>query len=108
VEGGGFLDKMGILFRIRSEASRIAEAKPDLAITIGTPATKYARDKITGAGIPLVFIAVAIPQAAGCPSLTSGGPAVTGATLYMDMKTALKIVKTALPNLKTVGMISSE
>lgn len=108
VEGGGFLDKMGILFKIRSEASRIAEAKPDLAITIGTPATKYARDKITGAGIPLVFIAVAIPQAAGCPSLTNGGPGVTGATLYMDMKNALKIVRTAFPNLKTVGMISSE
>lgn len=108
VEGGGFLDKMGILFKIRDEASRIADAKPDLAITIGTPATKYARDKITGAGIPLVFIAVAIPQAAGCPSLTSGGPGVTGATLYMDMKNALKIVKTAMPNLKTAGMISSE
>ncbi len=108
VEGGGFLDKVGILFRIRDEASRIASAKPDLAITIGTPATKHARDKITGAGIPLVFIAVAIPQAAGSPSLTNGGPGVTGATLYMDMRNALKIVKTAFPNLKTYGMISSE
>ena len=108
VEGGGFLDKMGVLFKIKSEASRIASAKPDLAVTIGTPATKYARDKITSAGIPLVFIAVAIPQAAGCPSLTSGGPGVTGATLYFDMKSALKIVKAAFPNIKTIGMVSSE
>ena len=108
VEGGGFLDKVGLLFKIKSEASRIAAAKPDLAVTIGTPATKYARDKITGAGIPLVFVAVAIPQAAGCPSLTNGGPGVTGATLYMDMKNAMKIVKTAFPNLKTVGMVSSD
>ncbi len=108
VEGGGFMDKAGLYLKLRSEASRIAESKPDLAVTIGTPATKYARDKITSAGVPLVFIAVAIPQAAGCKSLTDGGPGVTGGTLYMDMKNALKIVKAAFPNLKTIGMISSE
>jgi putative tryptophan/tyrosine transport system substrate-binding protein len=108
IEGGGFMDKVSLLFKIKSEGSRIASAKPDLAVTIGTPATKYARDKITAAGIPLVFLAVAIPQAAGCPSLSNGGPGVTGATLYFDMKNAMKIVKTALPNLKTIGMVSSE
>lgn len=109
LEKAGVLDKMGLgLFRLPSEASRIASAKPDLAVTIGTPATKYARDKITGAGVPLLFIAVAIPQAAGCPSLTNGGPGVTGATLYMDMKNALKIVKACFPDLKTIGMICSD
>ena len=108
VESGGFLDKAGLYLKLRSEASRIADAKPDLAVTIGTPATKYARDKITAAGVPLVFIAVAIPQAAGCKSLSNGGPGVTGATLYMDMKNALKIVKACFPNLKTIGMVSSE
>jgi len=108
VESGGFLDKAGIYLKIRNEASRIADAKPDLAVTIGTPATKYARDKITSAGIPLVFVAVAIPQAAGSKSLTDGGPGVTGATLYMDMKNAMKIVKAAFPNIKTIGMVHSE
>ncbi len=108
IEGGGFMDKAGLYLKLRSEASRIAEAKPDLAVTIGTPATKYSRDKITSAGIPLVFVAVAIPQAAGCKSLTDGGPGVTGATLYMDMKNALKIVKAAFPTIKTIGMVSSE
>ena len=108
VEGGGFLDKVGVLFKIKSEASRIASAKPDLAVTIGTPATKYSRDKITAAGIPLVFLDVAIPQAAGCPSLTRGGPGVTGSTLYFDMKSAMKIVKASFPNLKTIGMVSSD
>jgi putative tryptophan/tyrosine transport system substrate-binding protein len=108
IEGGGFMDKVSLLFKIKSEGSRIAAAKPDLAVTIGTPATKYARDKITAAGVPLVFLAVAIPQAAGCPSLTNGGPGVTGATLYFDMKSAMKIVKAAFPNLKTIGMVSSD
>lgn len=109
LEKAGVLDKMGLgLFKLPSEASRIASAKPDLAVTIGTPATKYARDKITGAGVPLVFVAVAIPQAAGSPSLTNGGPGVTGSTLYMDMKNALKVVKACFPNLKTIGMICSD
>ena len=107
VEGGGFLDKASLYLKLKSEASRIAAAKPDIAVTIGTPATKYARDRITAAGIPLVFVAVAIPQAAGCKSLTEGGPGVTGATLYFDMKNAMKIVKAAFPNLKTIGMVSS-
>ncbi len=108
IEGGGFLDKAGLYLKLRSEASRIAEAKPDLAVTIGTPATKYTRDKITAAGVPLLFIAVAIPQAAGCKSLTDGGPGVTGATLYMDMKNVMKIVKAAFPKIKTIGMVSSD
>ncbi len=108
MEKAGFFDKMGLLFKIRSEAGRIADAKPDLAVTIGTPATKYGRDKITGAGIPLVFSAVAMPVAAGCKSLTEGGPAVTGATLYMDMKNALKIVRAAFPTLKTIGIVYSD
>lgn len=108
LEKAGFFDKVGLLFKIKSEGSRIAQAKPDLAVTIGTPATKYTRDKITAAGIPLVFTAVAIPQAAGCKSLTQAGPGVTGATLYMDMKNAMKILRAAFPNIKTIGMIHSD
>ncbi len=108
LEKAGFFDKVGLLFKIRGEGSRIADAKPDLAVTIGTPATKYARDKITAAGVPLVFTAVAIPQAAGCKSLTEAGPGVTGATLYMDMKNAMKILRAAFPKVKTIGMIYSD
>ncbi len=32
--------KVGILLRIKSAASRIVDAKPDLVLTISTPATK--------------------------------------------------------------------
>jgi len=108
IEKSGFFDKIGLLFKIKSEGSRIADAKPDIAVTIGTPATKYARDKITSAGVPLVFTAVAIPEAAGCKSLTEGGPGVTGATLYMNMNNAMKIIKAAFPDLKTIGMVCSD
>lgn len=108
MEKAGIFDKVGLLFKIKSEASRIVEAKPDLAVTIGTPATKYARDKITAAGIPLVFTSVAIPQIAGCKSLTDAGPGVTGATLYMDMKNAMQIARAAFPKIKTIGMLYSD
>lgn len=100
--------KVGVLMQLKSEAMRIADMKPDLVLTIGTPATKYTKDKITGAGIPLVFSAVAIPTAAGCKSMTVAGPGFTGATLYMSMKDALKIVRLAFPKLKTIGIINSD
>jgi putative ABC transport system substrate-binding protein len=100
--------KIGVLMQLKSEAMRIADVKPDLVLTIGTPSTKYTKDKIIGAGIPLVFTAVAIPTAAGCKSMTQAGPGFTGATLYMSMKDALKIVKLAFPKLKTIGIITSD
>lgn len=108
MEKAGLWDRIGVLTRIRSEAHRIAELRPDLVLTIGTPATKYARSIITDAGIPLVFTAVAIPEEAGCPSLTEGGPGVTGSTLYMNMHHALKIVRLAFPAIKKAGIIHSD
>jgi putative ABC transport system substrate-binding protein len=108
IEKGGIWKKIGVAMDIKSEASRIASVKPDLAVTIGTPATKYAKDKIIGAGIPLVFTAVAFPQAAGCKSLTEAGPGFTGATLYMNVKDALRIVRLGFPNVKTLGVIYSD
>ena len=108
VEKGGLWKKVGVLMRIKKEASDIVDARPDLVLTIGTPATKYAKDKIISAGIPLVFSAVAIPEAAGCKSLTESGPGFTGATLYMDMKDILQIVHLAFPTLKTFGIVHTD
>ena len=107
-EQGGLWKKVGVLLRIKKEASLIVEAHPDLVLTIGTPATKYAKDKIIAAGIPLVFTAVAIPKAAGCASLTQAGPGFTGSTLYMDMKNALQIARLAFPNIKTIGIVHTD
>ncbi|HON38276.1 MAG TPA: ABC transporter substrate binding protein [Desulfomonilia bacterium] len=108
VEKGGLWKKVGVLLEIKNTASKIVDARPDLVLTIGTPATKYAKDKIIGAGIPLVFTAIAIPEAAGCASLTTAGPGFTGSTLYMDMGAALKIARLAFPNIKTVGIVHTD
>ncbi|HQI01720.1 MAG TPA: ABC transporter substrate binding protein [Deltaproteobacteria bacterium] len=99
--------KAKALWRIRSEASRIASEKPDLVLTVGTPVTRYAKDKIIAAGIPVVFTAAAFPVEAGARSLTEAGPGFTGATSHMDMGEAIRIVKIAFPNLKKVGVVYS-
>lgn len=108
VENGGFWSKLGVLMRIRHEAARIVEAKPDLVLTIGTPATKYARGMMTDARIPLVFTAVANPEDAGCVSLVDAGEGATGSTLYTDMTDSLQLVKDVFPNVHRIGMVHSD
>lgn len=108
IEKGGFWDKVGVLFRVRQEALRIVNSKPDLVLTIGTPATKYARAILEDAHIPVVFTAVANPLDADCPSLTDGGPGVTGSTLYMDMAESLKIVRDIFPAIQRIGMVHTD
>jgi len=108
IENAGIWSKASLLMKIKSAASRIADTKPDLVLTIGTPATKYGKDRIISAGIPMVFNSVAFPEAAGCKSLTEAGPGFTGTTSYMNVKDALKIVKLAFPSIKTYGVVYSD
>ena len=108
VENGGFWDKLGVMLRIRREAERIANAKPDLVLAIGTPATRYARAILEAAHIPVVFTAVANPLDAGCTSLTDAGPNTTGSTLYMDMSESLRIVQQVFPAFHKFGMVHSD
>jgi putative ABC transport system substrate-binding protein len=108
IERGGFWNRLGALMKVRQEAVRMAEEKPDLVLTIGTPATKYARGILEDAKVPVVFTAVAHPQDAGCISLVDGGPGVTGATLYTSMQDTLKIVQRIFPNTGRIGMIHTD
>jgi putative ABC transport system substrate-binding protein len=98
-------EKVGILLKIKKTAGRIINENPDLVLTIGTPATKYSKDKIIKAGIPLVFTCVANPIAAGCESMTQAGPGWTGATIYIDPYDVIKIARLALPKMRTMGII---
>jgi putative tryptophan/tyrosine transport system substrate-binding protein len=108
IKNATFAKEIKVYARIKREASRIAKEKPDLVLTMGTPATKYAKDKIIGAGIPLLFAALAFPVEAGCKSSTESGPGFTGAVTYMDMKDALKLIRTAFPHLETIGIVHSD
>ena len=86
----------------------MARVKPDLVLTIGTPATKYARAILADAHIPVVFTAVANPRDADCTSLSDAGPGVTGATLYTDMSDSLKIVKQIFPAVQKIGIVNTD
>lgn len=104
----GTWEKVKILFKIKSAASKIADSKPNLVVTIGTAATKFGKDKIIAAGIPVVFTGVGMPMVVGCKSNTQAGPGFTGATIYIDPKDVLQIIKLAFPKIKTLGMVYSE
>lgn len=104
----GTWERVKILLRIRTSTAKIVEAKPDLVVTVGTPATKYSKEKIIAAGIPLLFTCVAIPELVGCKSKHEAGPGFSGATLYMDPTDVLQMTRLAFPNLKTLGAIHSD
>ncbi|OGB28112.1 MAG: hypothetical protein A3F78_14380 [Burkholderiales bacterium RIFCSPLOWO2_12_FULL_61_40] len=105
---GGFWDRLALLRRIKDEAQRIAASRPDLALTIGTPATKYARSAFELAGIPAVFTAVANPMDAGATSLTDGGAGMTGATLHVEMADSMKMVRDIFPAVSRIGMVHTD
>ncbi len=104
----GLWKKIGILSRIKKTAGEIVAAKPDLVITISTPATKYSMNKIIDAGIPLVFSAVANPPLVGSKSYTEAGPGFTGVTLYIDPLALITLAKMVNPGMQKVGMIHSD
>lgn len=108
IEKAGFWSKVGMVFRVRQEAQRMAAAKPDLVLTLGTPATKYARAILEEARVPMTFTAVANPLDAGCPSLKDCGANVTGSTLYMDMAESLKTVQKVFPRMQRIGMVHTD
>ncbi|HEY0858358.1 MAG TPA: ABC transporter substrate binding protein [Albitalea sp.] len=108
VERGGFWNRLWVFLQVRRQALRIAESPPDLVLTIGTSATRYARGVLDDARIPVVFTAVANPLEIGAPSFRDAGPGVTGATLYTDMADSLKVVRQLFPAVHKIGMVHTD
>ena len=101
-------ENLRVLMKIKMSADLIIGRAPDLVITLGTPATKFARLKIAAAGIPLVFSCVAEPEVVGCLSKTHAGPGFTGVTMYADPAELMRLARQGLPNLKKIGVIHSD
>jgi putative ABC transport system substrate-binding protein len=93
---------------IRSGVDRIVAARPDLVLTIGTPATKILKDKAVAARIPVVFSCVYDPIVIGSASSTQAGPGFTGVSNYVDPADVLNVAKLAFPGLSTVGIVHSD
>ena len=107
IEKANLRKEIAAYLRIRKEASRIAGEKPDLALTMGTPATRFSKDKIIAAGVPLVFSALAFPTDVGSRSWTEAGPGFTGSITYMSMRNALLVIKKAFPGIRSIGIVYS-
>lgn len=86
-----------------AEAERLAELKPDLFLTLSTPAAKSAFKVAKNAGIPLIFAPASDPIAIGlAENLGRPGRNATGVTFGIQEPVRLQWLKTMLPDLKAI------
>lgn len=78
--------------------SRINRAKPDVVVTLGTKASKLAKERIKN--IPVVFCMVFHPEELTCSN-------VTGVSMEIPAEIKLQGIKRILPHTKVVGLIYS-
>jgi len=84
-------------------ARKMVGDKPDIIIAIATPSAQAA--VTTSDSIPVVFSAVTDPLAAKLvPRLEKPGGNVTGLSDMANVKEHLELIKSFIPNLKTVGI----
>ncbi len=80
---------------------------PKLLITVGSPATKVAKDFIDG--MPIVFAAVRHPELSGfVKSIRRPGDNITGASLDIPVHIQFKYFKKIIPNLRQMGVLYSD
>lgn len=77
---------------------KIKEKKPELILTLGSKATRLAKQKIKD--IPVVFSMILTPEA----MINSN---ITGSSLVIPVRMQLREIKKILPNVKKIGIIYS-
>jgi ABC-type uncharacterized transport system substrate-binding protein len=87
-------------FRIRDMARAVVDSHPDLVVTLGNAATRSLGEKISDAGIPVLFSTVCEP---------TGGveTALPGVIIRPRPHDVMKTALMALPGLDEVGVIRS-
>lgn len=86
-----------------SEAERLAALRPDLLLTLSTPAAKAAFKVAKEAGIPLIFAPASDPIAIGlADNLGRPGRNATGVTFGIQEPVRLQWLKSMLPDLRAV------
>jgi putative ABC transport system substrate-binding protein len=85
----------------------VRAVRPDLIITIGSSATRFAKDNFDD--IPIVFAAVKYPALSGfVPTLYQPGGNVTGASLNIPVDVQFKYFKRVIPGLKKIGVLYTD
>ncbi len=78
--------------------SRINKEKPDIVVTLGTKASKLAKEKIKE--IPVVFCMIFNPK-------KMVGSNITGVSMEIPAEIQIKGIKEILPDAKSIGLIYS-
>lgn len=104
----GFFDENGVSlsvseYNLKEEEpeavySQINQEKPDIVVTLGTKASKLAKEKIKD--IPVVFCMVFKPQ-------EIAGSNITGVSIEISAEIKLQGLKRILPEAKDIGVIYS-
>ena len=85
-------------------ARKFAGEQPDVIVAIATPSAQTAA--AAARGIPIVFSAVTDPVGAKLvKNLEKPGRNITGTTDMLPVKEHLNLIKTLIPNIKTIGTI---
>jgi putative ABC transport system substrate-binding protein len=79
--------------------SQIKKGKPDVLLTIGSKASKFAKDNIKN--IPVIFSMVLNPD-----DMT--GSNIAGVSMNISARSKLKELKRLFPQMKSIGLIYSE
>jgi putative ABC transport system substrate-binding protein len=87
-------------------AKNMVSSQYDLIIGVATPAAMSAYSAAKDSGIPTVFCAVSDPVAAGlAKNLEAPGTGATGTADTLNLDGQLKMIRTMLPEAKTVGVL---
>ena len=85
----------------------IKQSKPTLILTVGSSATRFAKDNFPE--IPIVFSSVKYPVLSGfVQSIEKPGGSITGASLNIPDDVQFKYFKKIIPNLKNIGVIYTD
>ncbi len=82
---------------------KVLDRRPDLIITVGTPATRSAISKVRN--VPIIFTMVLDNISDLDPD--SRSPDINGVTLAIPVRQQLEMMEQALPNIRRIGLLYS-
>ncbi len=86
--------------------SQIEANKPAVILTVTTPVSQAAITSISDKSIPLVYLLISDPVAAGLiPNWEHGGPRFVGSASAMDYDAVMTFSKEMFPGAKSVGVM---
>lgn len=86
--------------------NKLAAASPDLMVTIATPVSVMANQKLKSRKFPIVFTPIADPVHAHLvPDWKTGSPLMTGSSVALDYDAVLNFFQKVMPKLKRLAVL---